>query len=125
MGKKTRRLLCVEDHRETCELITRVLKDFEVTSVTTKAAALESARTNRFDLIVVDYYLPDGTGEELCKHVRVFDQRTPILFITGSDDFSETRSRTIGGQGMIKKGRENFVSELKARAAELSYTNRR
>ena len=119
MRKKTRRLLCVEDHRETCELITRVLKDFEVISVTTKAAAIENAKMGSFDLIVVDYYLPDGTGEELCKHVRIFDQRTPILFITGSDDFSETRSRTIGAQGMIKKGRANFVSELKARAGEL------
>lgn len=119
MGKKTRRLLCVEDHRETCELITRVLHDFEVISVTTKADAIERAKTGRFDLMVVDYYLPDGTGEELCKHVRVFDTRTPILFITASDDFSETRSRTIGGQGMIKKGRDNFVSELRARASEL------
>lgn len=120
MGNKTRRLLCVEDHIETCQLITSTLRDFDVVSVTTKSAALERVRSGRFDLIVVDYYLPDGTGEELCKHIRIFDKRTPILFITGSDDFTETRSRTIGGQGMIKKGRPTFVTELRARASELS-----
>jgi CheY-like chemotaxis protein len=120
MGMKTRRLLCVEDHKDTCELITSTLREFEVVSVTTIADAIERVRQGRFDLIVVDYYLPDGTGDELCRNIRSFDQRTPILFVTGSDDFSETRSRTIGGQGMIKKGRPTFVSELKARAAELA-----
>jgi DNA-binding response OmpR family regulator len=120
MGNNKRRLLCVEDHRDTCELITSALKDFEVVSVTNVADARARARQGGFDLIVVDYYLPDGTGEQLCKDIRDFDQRTPILFVTGTDDFSETQSRSIGGQGMIKKGRANFVTELRARAAELS-----
>jgi len=120
MGMKTKRMLCVEDQKETCELITSVLRDFDVISVATKADAVESCKKGSFDLIILDYYLPDGTGEELCKYIRIFDKRTPILFITGSEDFSETRSRLIGAQGMLKKGRPTFVSELRARATELS-----
>jgi DNA-binding response OmpR family regulator len=120
MGIKKKRLLCVEDHKETCELITSTLRDFQVVSADSCASALEHIRSERFDLIVVDYYLPDGNGEFLCGEIRKFDQRTPVLFITGSEDFTETRSRSIGGQGMIKKGRPTFVNELRARSVELT-----
>lgn len=120
MGIKSKRLLCVEDQRETCELITGALRDFEVISVSTKAEAVARVHSDKFDLIVIDYYLPDGTGEEACVQIRSFDQRTPILFITGSDAFTETRSRTIGAQGTLRKGRPDFVTELRERAAELS-----
>ena len=82
MGNKTRRLLCVEDHIETCELITSTLRDFDVVSVTTKSDALERVRSGRFDLIVVDFYFPAGTRGGVCNHKPHLDQTTPEHFLT-------------------------------------------
>jgi len=113
-------ILCVEDDSDACELAASVLKEFEVITAASKADAVEKVKLRNYSLILVDYFLPDGTGEEFTKHVRIFDKRTPILFVTGSADFSETQARTIGAQGTLKKGRPDFVNELRQRALDLS-----
>ena len=120
MGKKKKRFLLVEDHPDTCELVSFILRDYDVTTVRTKAEAVNMAKSGGFDLFLLDYYLPDGTGEELCKQIRGFDSRTPILFVTASATFSETRARGIGAQGTLKKANPLFLSELKNRALELA-----
>ncbi len=120
MGKKKKRLLFVEDHADTCELVSFILRDYDVTTVQTKAEAVKTAGSGGFDLFLLDYYLPDGTGEELCKEIRIFDSRTPILFVTGSASFTERRSRSIGAQGTLKKANPMFLSELRNRALELA-----
>ena len=38
------------------------------------------ARTEKFDLFVLDSRLTDGSGIELCKQIRQMGQSTPILF---------------------------------------------
>ena len=118
MGNK--RVLCVEDHPDTCELISHVLKEFEVISAKTKAEALEASRSEQFALILLDYHLPDGTGEEICHLIRDFDKSTPILFVTGSSQFSESRARSIGAQGSLHKHHPEFTEELLRRSRDLS-----
>lgn len=114
-----KRILCVEDEPDICRMISVILQDNEIESASTKAEAIEMARTGRFALILLDYWLPDGTGEEACKHIRSFDKRTPILFVTGSQTFSETRARALGAQGTLKKAQPNFLEELQNRTVEL------
>ncbi|MEO6066341.1 MAG: diguanylate cyclase, partial [Lysobacterales bacterium] len=52
----------------------------------TRHEALSRARARRYDLIVVDYYLPDGTGETLCRELREIAHTRDALIavITGS-----------------------------------------
>ncbi|MGI8812080.1 MAG: response regulator [Pyrinomonadaceae bacterium] len=119
MGEN-KRVLCVEDHPDTCELISHVLKEFEVISAGTKSEALDVARSEKFALILLDYHLPDGTGEEICHLIRSFDQRTPILFVTGSSQFTESRARSIGAQGRLQKHHPEFTEELRQRSRELA-----
>jgi len=64
--------------------------------------------------------LPDGSGEEACRQIRVFDRTTPILFITESRFVSETFSRSIGAQGSLRKGSPTFIDDLQNRALQLS-----
>ncbi len=45
-------------------------------------------RDNNFDLILLDIDLPDKDGLELCREIRGFDQRTPILFFHGIRRFA-------------------------------------
>jgi DNA-binding response OmpR family regulator len=76
------KILFVEDHEDTRELMTFVLEraDYEVVTTPTIAGALTLAETVRFDLFVLDSMLGDGTGVELCKRIRLNDHSTPILF---------------------------------------------
>src|SRR5438309_11094978 len=99
MGRGREKILCIEDEPDTCRMLQVLLPDFELISASTKAEAVEKAREGNFALIFMDYLLPDGTGEEACRIIRYFDQKTPILFITGSATFTETKARSIGAQG--------------------------
>jgi DNA-binding response OmpR family regulator len=86
MQLNRRRVLYIEDHADTRELITLVLqqKNFEVTSEATVESGVRLARAERFDLYLLDSWLPDGSGLDLCKKIREFDAVTPILFYSAA-----------------------------------------
>lgn len=101
-----RRILFIEDHDDTRELVRIVLEagDYSVTAATTVAAALRIARTNRFDLYLLDNWLPDGTGFELCEQIREFDFATPVLFYSGAVfDSDKLNAIKAGAQGYLAK----------------------
>lgn len=117
MKKKT--VLCVEDHPDTCELISVILEKYEVISAYSMADALDQATKQKFGLYLLDYHLPDGTGIELCLLIKNFDKKTPILFVTGTSSMTEDQAFTIGAQGLLKKTSSSFVADLQAKAAEI------
>ena len=100
---KTRRLLCVDDHADTCVLIETVLRQYEVVSAHNTLDGLHRARNQHFDLILLDYHMPDGNGVELCKQIRQFDQNTPVLFVTGTYMMNESDVLEAGAQGVVRK----------------------
>ena len=66
------RLLVVEDHEATLQVLIRLLTaaGHSVIGVKTIAQALAAAAENAFDLVISDLGLPDGTGTELMKQLR-------------------------------------------------------
>jgi DNA-binding response OmpR family regulator len=85
MPRFRRRILCIEEDEDCCEMITLSLEmaGYEVISVHTAAAALNKTLTGGFDLLLLDNHLPDGAGLELCKQIREFNHHTPIIFYSG------------------------------------------
>ena len=81
-----RLILYIEDHEDTRELVTLVLRqfNFEVVACSTIEAGIKLAQTKDFDLYLLDSWLPDGSGLDLCKRIREFDQGTPILFYSAA-----------------------------------------
>ncbi len=69
---KRLRLLVVEDHEATLQVLIRLLTaaGHSVIGVKTVAQALAAAAENTFDLVISDLGLPDGTGTELMKKLR-------------------------------------------------------
>ena len=65
-------ILLVEDHDDTLMIMARVLKSlgFTVIAAKTVAEALDAAATNKFDLLVSDIGLPDGSGLDIMREVR-------------------------------------------------------
>ena len=119
ISKTKKRILCVEDHPDTCELISTILKKYECTSAYSKADALFLATKDKFDLYLLDYHLPDGNGIELCLLIKNFDTTAPILFITGTSSMNEQQTLAIGAQGLIKNTTDNFVDKLQKKVSEL------
>ncbi|HEV7745236.1 MAG TPA: response regulator [Pyrinomonadaceae bacterium] len=82
---KIPRILLVEDHADTRELMVFLLTqaNYEVLSAGCVAEALILLKKEDPDLVVLDSWLPDGNGLELCKHLRHLTPTTPILFCSG------------------------------------------
>ena len=56
---------------------------FEVEIVYTVKEALRLLmEMNRFDLLILDVTLPDGTGFEVCEKVRKQNVQIPIIFLS-------------------------------------------
>jgi len=86
MQPENPRVLYIEDHEDTRELVTLLLgqKSFEVVTGATIESGIALATTQRFDLYLLDSWLPDGSGLDLCQRIREFDQTTPILFYSAA-----------------------------------------
>jgi CheY-like chemotaxis protein len=65
-------VLLVEDHDDTRHAVERLLQrwGYEVESASSVAEAREKAGASRFDILLSDLGLPDGTGTDLMKELR-------------------------------------------------------
>ena len=84
--QNTPRVLYIEDHEDTRELVTLVLeqRSVEVVTGSTIQSGITLARSQHFDLYLLDSWLPDGSGLDLCRRIREFDKDTPILFYSAA-----------------------------------------
>ena len=100
------RILCVEDDADTCMLLRVLLgqADYETEYASTLADGLQLARSQAFDLYLLDQWLGDGTGVELCQLIRQFDPQTPIVFFSGlAHERDRARALAAGAQVYLIK----------------------
>ena len=71
-AKTPLRVLLVEDHEATIQVLRRLLAraGHNVTSAMTVAGAMQAAENDRFDVVISDIGLPDGTGFQLMEELR-------------------------------------------------------
>ena len=55
---------------------------YEVTTTGSIGVTLSLTRRGGFDLLLLSGRYPDGLGVDLCKRIRAFDARTPIVFLS-------------------------------------------
>nr|WP_319391361.1 response regulator transcription factor [uncultured Cohaesibacter sp.] len=88
-----RKILLVDDDTELREALVEQLslyEEFEITQEDCAADALRAARSDHYDLLIVDVGLPDMDGREAVKLLRKGDFRAPIIMLTGHDTDSDT-----------------------------------
>src|SRR5258706_6364078 len=66
------RILLVEDHPDTQQVMSRLLRScqHEVKSASSVASALALASQHPFDLVISDLGLPDGSGSAMMEQLR-------------------------------------------------------
>lgn len=110
------RLLIVEDEAKTSAYLTKGLQEhgFVVDAVSRGDDALHRARTEAFDLMILDVMLPIADGWTVLKTLRQAGNQTPVLFLTARDSISDrVRGLELGADDYLVK--PFAFSELLAR----------
>ena len=96
-----RRVLLVDDHYDTCIGMKRMLerRGYEITVAHSAEQAVEKVRIEDFDLLISDIGLPDRSGYELMREVRV-NKDLPGIALSG-----------FGSEQDVKQAREAGFSE--------------
>jgi DNA-binding response OmpR family regulator len=87
------KILIAEDEPDIRELIRLALQynGYEVISASDGAEAVELARANSFDLIMLDVRMPRLTGYEACRQMRQMEttKEVPIIFLSAKGQEAE------------------------------------
>ena len=100
------RVLYVDEDNDTREMLAELLTHslIETKAVGTASQALSLIQTEHFDLFLMDTWLPDLDGVELCRRVRVLAPDTPVLFYSGAAyDDDKKRAMDAGANAYVTK----------------------
>ncbi|MDF2985180.1 MAG: response regulator receiver sensor signal transduction histidine kinase [Eubacterium sp.] len=130
-------ILIVDDTPEQIEMAMLVLKsnNYKVRVATRGAAALKLLEKQIPDLILLDIFMPEIDGFELCKLIKANEnfKNIPVIFLTSSDDEDSIRKGfESGAQDYVTKpfnttellARVNTHIKLKEQTESLYLANR-
>ena len=100
------KILVVEGDISLKDSLVRLLqnRDFLVQAVENKQQAVEQIKSGQqYDIYLLDVWLPDGNGFDICHEIRKISQAI-VMFLTSCDDEeSITKGLDIGGDDYITK----------------------
>src|ERR1051325_9283570 len=88
-----RKILIVDDDSALRQSLAEQLQlheEFAAAQAPTAGDALDMAKAQYYDAILLDVGLPDMDGRELCRVMRRNGVRAPILMLTGADGEADT-----------------------------------
>lgn len=115
------KILLIEDDIEISNFIKNNLTEdvFSVDVARNGADGSFMARTNYYDVIIIDYSLPSKDGISVCEEIRSGDIQTPIIFLT---IYNDIRKKVLA----LEKGADDYMTkpfaleELRARIFALA-----
>lgn len=110
------KILIVEDEPALNALLVQALKsdNYAVDSARDGEEGSFLARTNNYDLIIMDYYLPKMNGMDVIKEIREDNVNSPIIMLTACTEISEKVSALeLGADDYLTK--PFSMAELSAR----------
>ena len=116
-----KKILIIEDDKAIGELERDYLEadGFTIDIAADGTAGLEKAKTNRYDLLILDVMLPGADGFEIIRAVRK-DQDIPILMVSARrEDVDKIRGLGLGADDYISKpfSPSELVARVKAHLA--------
>lgn len=102
----SQRILFAEDDLDNREVTSLILSmaGFDVVTVPSGAEVIALAERSRFDLILLDNWLNDISGVEVCRKIRKSNPTLPIVFYSGAvRDGDKKEAMECGAQAYIVK----------------------
>ena len=112
------KICCVEDDSAILTALQYTLSQegYEVMTAMTKTQGLELIQQESFDLVLLDVTLPDGSGYDICKHLKAQGD-VPVIFLTACDDeVNVVLGLDMGADDYITKpfGMMEFIARVRA-----------
>jgi DNA-binding NtrC family response regulator len=110
--------LVIDDDIAVCRILHRMLSEEQYTVQTSQSVADARAAVEQksFDVYVVDYKLPDGSGLDVAERIRSKWGATPIILISGYDPSAVAlRAEKLGISDFLEKpfSRETICNAVK------------
>src|SRR6266511_2375570 len=112
------RILYVEEHAESCELLALWLSayGYQLVIANTPSHRVALARSGAFGAYILSGKFIDGTRLDLCLRIRMFDPATPIVFYSAlSRDSALVAAVDAGAQAYLIKPNDFEQIELTIR----------
>lgn len=110
------KVLCIEDEQFISELYERAMKraGYEPTMVRSGAEGLEKAKTNEYDIILLDLMVPDMLGVDVLENLRreIPELKAKVVIATNLEQDDETRES-------IEKQADGYVIKAEVTPKEL------
>ena len=115
------RLLVVDDDEVDRMAVRRALKDVPMSVSVEEAGSVEAARSRlsagRYDGVLVDYNLPDGSGLEVLEAAGAQVDPPPVIMLTGQGDEGLAVE-------LMKEGARDYIPKQQLSAARLGQSLR-
>ena len=100
------KILVIDDDKELAESLKMVLEEhcFVVDTATDKNSGIFLAKTNEYDLLLLDLVLPEGNGLEICETIRKYGKNMPILVMS-------VRSEIPSKVALFNAGADDYVTK--------------
>jgi len=106
-------VLIVDDDPLVADLLGEVLHitgQFDIEWANSIAGLWERLRGNIYDIILLDYRLPDGTGLDALSELVHQGTETPVVMITGQgDERLVVKAMQMGASDYLVKGSESLA----------------
>jgi len=132
MNNRVPRLLVVDDEISNIILLSSILgKRYELRTANSGAAALDSVKEVRPDLILLDIIMPEMDGFEVCRRLKdnLRTENIPIIFISALEDEADVKEGLSLGAidfvhkpfnpGILKIRLRNYLALLDYRRREM------
>jgi two-component system, OmpR family, response regulator QseB len=98
------KVLLVEDDPSLAKLVRFTLEAERCVTdhVTNSASAIIAMKNEEYDILILDWSLPDGTGLDLCKHYRSMGGTKPIMMLTA-------RHASVDKVAALSAGADDYV----------------
>lgn len=102
------KILTVDDSKAIRDLMVHILEsaNHEVTTAEDGVQALATARTESFDLLLIDVNMPNMGGLSLVNKLRRMEnyQYVPMIMVTTeTSDYKKNKAKTMGATGWLTK----------------------
>ena len=100
------KILVVDDEVKACELLKRFLemKGYDVIMANNGEDAIEKARNEKPDAMLLDIRMPGMEGTEVLKQIREFDKDVGIVMVTA------VKEEQVGKEA-LKAGADEYITK--------------
>ena len=129
MNVENMRIISIDDNKTNLLIIESYAKilNLEIESFLNPKEALEASFENEYDLVIVDYMMPEINGLEFIQSFRQNNQNTPIIMLTAVGDDMELQIKALeyGANDFLSKPinapafKARIINMLKLRKSQL------